>query len=197
MKKCRICGEAKQLDRFAKDKKMAGGRTNTCKACRNAFMRLYYASGFKEKALAATRLWRSRNPGRVAQQHVAWKRRNLNRRRAQVNAAHKRWRTRNPALRRAHSAANKAKRRSTKQAGSFSSREWMALCSKACNRCLCCKKECDLVPDHIIPLARGGSNGIDNIQPLCGRCNAKKGTKTIDYRRNGRNWRRDQTSLPL
>ena len=31
--------------------------------------------------------------------------------------------------------------------------------------------------DHIVPLFGGGTNGIDNLQPLCEPCNLQKGPK--------------------
>jgi len=33
-----------------------------------------------------------------------------------------------------------------------------------------------------VPLIKGGSDSIDNLQPLCGYCNSSKGTRVIDYR---------------
>ena len=43
------------------------------------------------------------------------------------------------------------------------------------NKCACCKLSPDIFEiDHIIPLANGGSNEIENFQPLCGDCHKLK-----------------------
>lgn len=66
--------------------------------------------------------------------------------------------------------------------GSFTEEEWLALCESYGWVCLCCLKATELHRDHVIPLSKGGSNMIDNIQPLCGPCNSRKGTKSTDFR---------------
>ena len=77
--------------------------------------------------------------------------------------------------------------------GTFTAQQFLYLCAFYNNTCLGCKRtEAELsplglmiVPDHVQPLSRGGSNRIENIQPLChgkGGCNNKKFTKHIDYR---------------
>ena len=84
--------------------------------------------------------------------------------------------------------------RITGAGGSFTAEQFKALG----DRCLCCgRTEAELaqlglmlVPDHVLPIARGGSNNISNIQPLChayrkgtrSGCNNRKHAKHIDYR---------------
>jgi len=81
--------------------------------------------------------------------------------------------------------ASWTRRRSAKQASdeNFTGEQWLELCEKYEHCCVACGERRKLTPDHIVPLSKGGSNGIDNIQPLCGHCNSAKRTKSTDYRR--------------
>lgn len=69
--------------------------------------------------------------------------------------------------------------------GSHTEEEWQELKAFYDYKCLCCGKrepEIKLTRDHVVPLTQGGSDSIDNIQPLCARCNSSKTNKHIDYR---------------
>jgi uncharacterized protein YdaU (DUF1376 family) len=62
-----------------------------------------------------------------------------------------------------------------------SSAEWQAML-ELFPQCVRCGDDGQLVKDHIIPIYQGGSDGIDNIQPLCRTCNASKGPEDKDFR---------------
>jgi len=59
--------------------------------------------------------------------------------------------------------------------------EWQALKS-VCGCCVRCGGDGEIVKDHIKPIYQGGSDGIDNLQPLCRSCNASKGAESEDFR---------------
>lgn len=63
--------------------------------------------------------------------------------------------------------------------GSHSLDEWNSLLIKHNNKCAICFQSKPLTKDHIRPLSKGGSDYIENIQPLCKNCNSKKHNKLI------------------
>lgn len=83
--------------------------------------------------------------------------------------------------------------RAIAQVGSWTLEQWATLKDAFGNRCLACglselglKRLGRLIsPDHVRPLAKGGTNDLSNIQPLChgkGGCNNRKHTRWVDYR---------------
>jgi len=58
--------------------------------------------------------------------------------------------------------------------GNHTLNEWEGLKKKYNYCCAICGERKPLTKDHIIPLSEGGTDYIDNIQPLCRNCNSKK-----------------------
>jgi 5-methylcytosine-specific restriction endonuclease McrA len=71
--------------------------------------------------------------------------------------------------------------------GTHTPEQWLDLQERFDFRCVRCGRRLPgaLFKDHITPIYQGGSDGIDNLQPLCGPCNTGKGaenTNWADYR---------------
>ena len=71
-------------------------------------------------------------------------------------------------------------RRKKGASGTHTLEEWKSLITSFGGVCANCSSPGQLEADHIIPLSKGGTNHIWNIQPLCRSCNARKHAK-IDY----------------
>ena len=76
-----------------------------------------------------------------------------------------------------------------RQRGSHTSKQWYAMQRHFRFRCVRCQKmpypNGRLTKDHILAVSLGGSDSLTNLQPLCSKCNSKKGIQAIDYRFNG------------
>lgn len=69
--------------------------------------------------------------------------------------------------------------------GSHTDDQWFELCEKYHHRCLGCGANGKMTKDHIIPICKGGTSDINNLQPLCDQCNQMKGDMIIDFRDEG------------
>jgi uncharacterized protein YdaU (DUF1376 family) len=73
--------------------------------------------------------------------------------------------------------------------GTHTQEEWIAIgdvCDHRCVRCGIHETELHgsaLCKDHIVPIYQGGSDSIENIQPMCRNCNSSKGPDCTDHRR--------------
>ncbi len=75
---------------------------------------------------------------------------------------------------------NRSKR--IRETGKISTKDWLVIRNTS-PMCLMCGKfvECEkLTLDHIIPLSKGGTHTIENIQPLCFSCNSRKHARVRD-----------------
>jgi 5-methylcytosine-specific restriction endonuclease McrA len=140
-----------------------------------------YQEEHKEEISEYKKRWAAENEESVS----ASKRKHYEVNRDEIITRSKKWAESNPEKVRQAKANNSRKRRAARQAslGSFTVEEFEALCDAYGNTCLACgATEAVLEADHVVPLTKGGSDDISNIQPLCGSCNRKKFVNIIDYR---------------
>jgi 5-methylcytosine-specific restriction endonuclease McrA len=68
-----------------------------------------------------------------------------------------------------------------RELGRHTGAEWNALVRTSPRKCPYCGVPLNLfnrTKDHKVPVARGGSDAIDNLEPICWECNASKGDRT-------------------
>ncbi|MFJ6561923.1 HNH endonuclease signature motif containing protein [Streptomyces sp. NPDC091412] len=183
---CRVCKTEKAETEFHRSKTTITGRRNECKACRKAERRSRYevnrdterAQMLAYRSVDAHResaRRRAREHKEAARQDPAYRKRETD--------LNREWRRRNPDK---MAAANARQRNRGRFSPDWTPEEWNALLDLYDHRCLACDGPGPLQPDHVVPLSwPGASNGIDNIQPLCGPCNRRKSDKHIDYRPAG------------
>lgn len=122
--------------------------------------------------------YRKKNRDKLNANAARWARENRPHRAGKLRE----WRAANPE--KVHIQKSNRRFREKGAEGEFSAAEWDALLKKFGYKCLRCGREgVKLTPDHVVPISRGGSNTIDNIQPLCRSCNSWKGNRVIvDFR---------------
>jgi len=66
--------------------------------------------------------------------------------------------------------------------GTHTEDQWQNLIREFDFHCVWCGVDREpMTKDHILPIYQGGSDSISNIQPLCRRCNSRKGPYPADW----------------
>jgi 5-methylcytosine-specific restriction endonuclease McrA len=193
MKQCSRCDKIKPLSEFKKNKSRKNGIDSWCKECHRASCRKYIEIN-RETIREKARKWRKDNGEKKREYDRRWNEANQEkereRKRKWVEDNREKVRAINREYGRSHPdkvLARITNRRARKNGNggriTASDRRWLMEFYE--HTCLCCGRrepEIQLELDHVVPLAIGGHNAIENAQPLCKMCNSSKGTKHIDYR---------------
>lgn len=157
-KRCLYCKERKLAFEFCKLRSENDGLHFWCRSC----------TAVKRKARRAKE--------RIEQRE--YYRKSL-RRRLDIAKRSKKWRLKNPEKFRGYGRKHEQAKRA---GGPFPFKEWKQLLSKY----PCCPA-CGEVwggtirptIDHVLPVSKGGTNSVDNLQPLCRSCNCRKHARII------------------
>lgn len=202
-KRCTRCGETKSVSEFSKHSQQKTGLQSHCKKCNSASHAIRYTTNHdkeiarsavyrnanKEKRKAICARYRALNKEKIAASRAKYITKNKNvlaARRAEnsqknvarVNA----WRLANPDKRRIHDHNREA--RKTGNGGIHTAADIRNLLTLQKSKCACCKKsiKTGYHIDHIVPVCRGGTNNIINLQLLCPHCNMTKNAKDpVDF----------------
>lgn len=165
-KKCTCCKQSLDIDCFTRSKALSDGLSIYCRKCKSLQQKAYS----KSRADYIRSRAKGRKRTRVRDDKTRASDR-LRKERMQIAC---------PEVLRAKYHKYYATKR--KNGGSFTAEEWKALCFQYGYKCLKCGQSVELTVDHVVPVSKGGTNDISNIQPLCLSCNSSKGAKTVDYR---------------
>lgn len=180
MRRCIKCGNERPMEEFKLDRVRPDGRHPYCRSCNRVYNQARYRR-VRAEFLRKCKAYYRANSERIKKYVRAWKAANVienPERKAKYQATQRGWRAQRPGW----MAAQNARRRALTETG-YTAEQWERVKIDSGHRCLACgRTDLTLEPDHVVPLSRGGSNEIENIQPLCGPCNRRKWTKAIDYR---------------
>src|SRR5215204_7178334 len=181
-KKCKDCVRSRaqkyrreHLEQYAQYEKARANLRHRVEARRK------YEEEHKEQTSEYKKRWAAENKDRVSDSE----RKHYERNRNEIIVRSKKWAESNPEKVRQAKTNNLRKRRAARHAsrGNFTVKEFKELCERYGKKCLACGDAgAALEADHVVPLTKGGSDNISNIQPLCGSCKREKFVNIIDYR---------------
>jgi hypothetical protein len=132
----------------------------------------------KERYKNTAAAWRAANKDRLQAKRAEWKQANADK----IKDTNAKWKAENKDAVKTYSRNRRARKANVGGVLSVDLSERLKKLQR--NRCACCGKPLgrSFHMDHIIPIARGGSNTDDNMQLLHDKCNLQKGAKhPVDF----------------
>ncbi len=172
-------GKVKRLinpERYRTITKKAVARYNAAHPDRVKESQHKYKSNNREKQRISGADWRRRNQDKVRANSLKRK----DTRNDAIRASERAWRDRNKDRVRIMDKNKRAKRAGA--VGRCTKAQWEARCTLYGWCCAYCGEgltKKTVQTEHVIPLARGGTNWPANLVPACRPCNNKKGVKRI------------------
>jgi 5-methylcytosine-specific restriction endonuclease McrA len=180
VKYCGGCKQTKPASDFSKS-------ATQCKACYSAYHAARYKndSAYAERKRAIKKAWYAKKQEYAKQYSRDWNAKNIERKRKagrawyranaeSVKATVRAWCKDNPEHANALYRARRARQRNA--LGMHTAEDVLRLYELQQGKCACCRKQLNKQyhVDHIIPLIKGGTNDVLNLQLLCISCNTSK-----------------------
>lgn len=191
MKYCNRCQTEKAIDDFARSAANSDGRQGRCRLCQSQLATDWNKANRdrcrqtdrnryqrdRDKRLAASKRHKENNP----EKYLEYSRQKYKRNPDKQLAATKAWALKNPLkAKEIRDHSNLMRRARLHEAtGTHTKEERAYLLNSYLGRCAYCFSAPATDFDHVVPLARGGTNDIENLVPACEFCNASKGAKSL------------------
>lgn len=195
LKYCKGCGQTKPLSEFYKHRTTHDGLRGKCKDCQReqnrqyrkrnrakvkrwpSYQTHYHKEKTEEDRKRARRSYR-KNRERILEHKRQYRQENLEK----LRKRDQQYRENNHEIRQVQYCQRRA--READAEGFCTTRQWKSIKEfySPDNKCLACGEVGKMTVDHVNPLALGGTNWPENLQPLCLTCNMHKYIKVIDYR---------------
>lgn len=184
MKMCARCKEILSVESFGNDSSRKDGLSIWCKPCRKEYRA---TPRYRAQSRVHSATFYRLNKDKVLDGNREWKARNIE----SVNASMKDWKAKNR-MRVAEIEATRRARIKGVSIGNLSPNYSISLFDFYGNVCI--NPSCStpittrnfLTVDHVVPVSRGGSHDVSNMQPLCLSCNCAKGNRSSSDYRNGK-----------